>query len=204
MTEKIDDTAAINAAFDAMRKSAVLTDQTRPTDSSAGGRAHLRATCPEVFFPCGLYLISGEINISGVYKGLRDRDMGPQSIRGDYAIIKQTSQEKDIFVGNEYSALTHVAGLKFINGRNQLWFDNPNIGGSLKVNDCEFHGAGGIAVIFGYSCGSTSVCLSGCLFRDCEQWVYTMSDVAILRDINGGGCHSTTAITQHLICAADL
>ncbi len=178
-----DDTSAINRAFDKLRKASVEVDTGLP--KCWGGAEWFPCVCPSVVFPCGHYKISDEINISGTYKNLKERDMGAQTIRGDNALIEQTNPKKDIFA-SKYSVLTHVTGFKFVNGRNQLWLDNPNVGSYVKVTDCEFHGANGMAVIFGYNCPSTLAYLARCAFINCEQWIYTMTDVTTVRDVHGG------------------
>ena len=57
-----DDTAAINAAFDAMREAAITPFPDRPW--VWGGREWFPGTCPSVVFPNGHYRISDTINIS--------------------------------------------------------------------------------------------------------------------------------------------
>lgn len=180
-----DDTAAINAAFDDVRKAGVVTNPElcRQPEWFPG-------TCPSVVFPCGYYKISGEINISGVFERLEKRDTGVNIIRGDNAVIEQCTQDKDIFV-SKYSMVTHIMGFKFVYGRNQVWLDNPNIGGNIKVTDCEFYEARGVAVIFGYQCHSTFAYLANCVFVNCEQLVYAMSDVVVIRDLNGSNRSGT-------------
>jgi hypothetical protein len=161
-----DDTTAINAAFNEMRKAGYGARIDPPIGRALG-------SCPTVYFPTGNYIISDVIDIGGA-----------NLIRGENAIINQATPGKDIFAGN-YNIATHVSGFKFVNGRNQVWLNNPNLGAFLKVTDCEFHGATGIAVIFGYECNSTLAFLERCLFIHCEQWIYTMADVSTFRDIHG-------------------
>ncbi len=178
-----DDTAAINAAFEAMRKAGIITNPELPRQW--GGPEWFPGTCPAVVFPCGHYKISDAINIAGNFVNLTNRDMGAHTIRGDNAVIDQINPDKDIFVST-YSIMTHITGFKFVNGRNQVWLDAPNTSGFFKVTDCEFHEARGFAVIFGYHCNSTLAYLSGCCFLNCEQWIYTMTDVTTFRDVHGG------------------
>ena len=177
-----DDTAALNAAFAAMRKAAVNRYSTlRPQ----GGTAEwFPGTCPLVVFPSGHYLISDAIDISGRYVNHSDRDMGALGIRGDNAVMVQTNPAKDIFAST-YSSLTHITGFRFLGGRHQVWLDNENIGGFLKVTYCDFQETSGFAVVFGYRCNSTYAYLARCGFEDCEQWIYTMCDVATFRDVHG-------------------
>jgi hypothetical protein len=178
-----DDTAAINAAFAAMRDAAVNAYSTlRPQGVNTG--EWFPGTCPAVEFPCGHYRISDAIDISGRFVSITDRDMGAFAIRGDNAVIRQTDPDKDILVST-YSSLTHVTGLRFLGGRHQVWLDNPNIGGFVKVTYCDFQETSGSAVVFGYTCSSTLAYLACCTFLDCEQWIYTMCDVATFRDVHG-------------------
>ena len=178
-----DDTAALSAAFEAMRKAAI---NTHPAlRRQWGGPEWFPGTCPAVVFPCGHYKISGAIDISGTFRMVTDRDMGAHTIRGDNAVIDQTNPDNDIFVST-YSIMTHISGFKFVNGRHQVWLDAPNTSGFFKVTDCEFHESSGFAVIFGHHCYSTLAYLACCAFLNCEQWVYTMTDVATFRDTHGG------------------
>lgn len=178
-----DDTAAINAAFAAMRKAAINTHPTLPRQW--GGGEWFPGTCPAVVFPCGHYKISDAIDIAGHFSDQIDRDMGAHTIRGDNAVIDQTDPEKDIFVST-YSVMTHITGFKFVGGRRQVWLDNPNVGAFVKVTDCEFHESFDFAVVFGYRCNSTLVYMACCAFVNCEQWIYTMADMATFRDVTGG------------------
>lgn len=178
-----DDTAAINSAFAAMRKSALNTHPDLPRQW--GGPEWFPGTCPAVVFPCGHYKISDAINISGRFTGMLDRDMGAHAIRGDNAVIDQTTPGKDIFVST-YSNMTQIEGFKFVNGRHQVWLDAPNTAGFFRVTDCEFHESAGFAVIFGHRCPSTLGYIARCCFLNCEQWIFSMTDVAKFLDIHGG------------------
>jgi len=166
-----------------MRESALVTHPELPRQW--GGPEWFPGTCPAVVFPCGHYKISDVIDISGRFKSLLDRDLGAHAIRGDNAVIDQTTPGKDIFVST-YSNMTHITGFKFVNGRNQVWLDAPNTSGFLKVTDCEFHEARGFAVIFGHHCPSTLGYLARCCFLNCEQWIFSMTDVAKFLDVHGG------------------
>jgi|GEM_PF-6308635 len=178
-----DDTAAINAAFGAMRQLSFVTHP--DLRRQWGGPEWFPASCPAVVFPCGHYKISGPIDISGRFTSLSDRDLGAHMIHGDGAVIDQTDPAKNLFVST-YSNMIHLEGFKFVGGRHQVWLDAPNTSGAFRVTDCEFHESLGFAVIFGYHCPSTHAYMSRCCFLNCEQWVYSMTDMAKFHDIHGG------------------
>jgi hypothetical protein len=100
-------------------------------------------------------------------------------------VIDQTNPEQDI-VASTYSNMTHISGFKFVGGRHQVWLDAPNTAGFFKVTDCEFHESTGFAVIFGHHCPSTLGYVARCCFLNCEQWIFSMTDVAKFHDIHGG------------------
>jgi hypothetical protein len=103
---KTDDTAALNAAFEEMRRRSMVTHPDLPRQW--GGPEWFPGTCPAVMFPCGHYRISDAIDISGRFTSLLDRELGAHAIRGDNAVIDQTNPEKDLFVST-YSNMTHTA-----------------------------------------------------------------------------------------------
>lgn len=115
----IDDTAAIQAAAD---RAAQLTYARKPE-----GGSYLGASAA-LYFPAGRYVISDEIKL-GPYSNV---------ISDGRAVIEQRTPDKRCFVFDGAYTVS-VQGLRFVGGRNQLWFGNRNVDSTiLTVQDCEF------------------------------------------------------------------
>jgi hypothetical protein len=116
----VDDTAAIRMAV-ANCNSKLRTVQPR------GGT--YMGTCPELYFPSGVYKVSGPISLNPY-----------QTVRGDGSVIVQSSDSSQVFVmdGGYRNALI---GIQIIGGSKQVVFTNSNIDMSyLTIRDCGFQG----------------------------------------------------------------
>ncbi len=157
-----DDTAAIQAAFDATQAQVVS------LPSKVGCYYQ---TAPEVLFPSGRYVLSGPLNITGI------------AIRGEgYACLEQTNPEADIFVSS-YAWRMTFTGLTFLYGRRHLALGNPNLDtGYLLVQDCKFYASSGPAIEVAKGANSTQVQIEKCEFISCRQALVTYTDQGAMRD----------------------
>ncbi len=158
---KTDDTKAIQAAFDTVKK------------YNMGGKFYglYYNVYPEVIFPAGKYIVSDTIKIAGsVIRGF-----------GDAAII-QKKKEKDIFFSPRAWRMT-IMGLTFLGGKNQLNLGNNNIDtGFIVVEKCKFYYSNGIAILTRKQTRSTDLVIKDCIFAYCEQVLVSHTDHTIFRD----------------------
>ena len=196
---KADATAAIQAALDAANAFAKASEAARVPP----GGVELIAT-PVVLFPGGIYTVSSVLNISRA-DGY-DRDVGRRSwaagkvqavLQGaGLATIVQSSPGTQILFSDQAWRLT-ISGLKLVGGGDQLVLGNNNTDkGVIRIVDCEFNGATGVAIRnMGPSCDqpgcpvpslvgsfSTQLVVRDCVFAFCDQALVSWSDWGVLAD----------------------
>lgn len=166
---RTDDTAAIQAAVDLAKK---RTFALKPEAGSYLGSSAV------IYFPAGRYVISDEISLGAYANVLSD----------SRAIIEQKSPDKRSFVFNNVYTVS-VRGLRFVGGRNQIWFDNKNIDSTmLEISDCEFQLSGDYAI---YTHGTASpadphmsanLTINRCKFIRPRKVLRNVCDYAMVRD----------------------
>ncbi len=158
---KTDDTAAIQAAFDAVG------ENMRYTKTLAGKTIPMY---PEVHFPRGIYIVSDTINIRG-----------SKIIGRAYPVIRQTDPDKDIFSWRNAHILT-IDGIRFIGGKTQINLYNTNLGGGvIQIRNCHFDNSGDFATIVDVL--STTILIEKSNYMKCMQGMYlARSDMALVRD----------------------
>jgi hypothetical protein len=158
---KTDDTAAIRAAVEEMKRHLI---GVRATHAIHNGY-------PELFFPTGAYRVSDAIVVPG--DGI--------TIRGAAgASITQTDPSKDI-LATKWAWRMTISGLTFVNGRRQLALVNSNLdSGMITIEDCRFLESAEQAIET--SLRSTIVWVEKSTFVMCEQALTTTTDMVTLRD----------------------
>ena len=150
---RTDDTAALQKAADAAAR-----------ELSTHGTATLN-------FPKGRYVISKRILLNKIH------------LRGDHAVIIQKNPAEDIFY-YDFAWNTCVSGFELRGGRNQISFWNANTEkGMLKIRDCRFFTASGIAAGTRPGTNSTLFTVSNCLFYKCMQAVVSYCDWTSIREL---------------------
>ena len=153
-----DDTAAIRAAFDAVRGQSV----------SAGGVNNF--TGDTVLFPPGVYRVTDPIVVAGT-----SRILG----RGMPFIIMDDPQENIITTTDAWRM--DIRGLQFRGGRVQLDLRNPNMNtGMIVIEGCRFHDSNGPAIDDHMT--STIVHIRNCHFLRGEQVLRARTDMVTLRE----------------------
>lgn len=141
------------------------------TDSNGFVKAQ---TAPRIYFPSGIYKISGPINFKSV-----------ATIAGSKAIIVQTANTRSFVFGRG----THVDidGMKFVGGTNAVYIANQNINACMfNISRCHFDRTTGAAILAestatdANSVGVLSATLNidECRFRDCYQMLDECCDFA--------------------------
>lgn len=165
---KTDDTAAIQKAAEAA---------SRGTIGFNPGAVYTGAS-PLLYFPPGHYRISDEIHL-GAYA-----NVGSDS----KAIIEQTDKSKRIFVfAGAYQI--EVRGLRFIGGKNQIYYSNKNLDiSTIHIDNCEFTFSSDYAI---YTIGtwkptdthlSCLMTISRSRFVYPNKVLYNVCDSAVIRD----------------------
>lgn len=162
---KTDDTQAIREAFRLAAEKRMVIDR-GPVSPAVIGSA------PTVYFPAGIYLISGEITMSGM----------EMTVLGDpWTIIRQTVAESDLFVSTSAWRMI-IRGLTFVGGRSQLVLKNQDIdSGTIEINNCNFVGSSGPSLVVDTE--STNLVVELCKFLLGNQGVVmNRVDMAVFRD----------------------
>lgn len=137
-----DDTAAIQAA------QAAAQNRANAIADIAGSNTSF--TAPEIFFPEGIYLLSGPLTPSLTMIGAR-------------AILKMSDPTMDILSGFNAGPLV-VRGLTFRGGRNQIVINNGDVSDiTVFISECEFVAWNG-AAIKTIVANSTQIEVSRCHF----------------------------------------
>ena len=105
-------------------------------------RGHTAA--PEVYFPEGIYCISNTLLVPSC--GGKDGVLSFINLRGDGAVIRQASSEKDIMY-IRYAYRNLIEGLTFEGGRRQIkiWSKNHDKA-HIIIRDCVFRNSTGAAI----------------------------------------------------------
>lgn len=98
-------------------------------------------------------------------------------------------EKPTLIAGKEDMTLLHVTawrtwvnGVAFQGGGDQLSIGNANTDqGSLRVSDCWFNEASGVAVQFRERSNSSFVIVENCMFNNCMQALVTWVDQAVFR-----------------------
>jgi hypothetical protein len=155
---KTDDTAAIRAAFGAVRFQSVPAGYVN------------NATGDTVLFPPGIYRVTDSIQVGGSSLILG---------RGKPFIVMD-DPTKNILTTTDAWRMD-IRGLQFKGGRTQIDLRNPNLDtGMIVIEDCRFHEANGPAI--DDHMVSTIVHIRNCHFLINEQVLHARTDMVALRD----------------------
>ena len=175
-----DSTAAIQDTFTAAAAVA---------RNSSG--AQMERGAPLVRFPSGRYAVSDVINISRFFDSSAPRWPGDAVAlriegQGMAALVQAGGSDRGLLFCDQAWRVV-VTGLRLSGGRDQLALGNNNTGGgaTVRVLDCEFEHASGVAVRhLGPSCTepvcpfppfvgsfSTQLVIRDCVFDFCDQAV---------------------------------
>lgn len=157
---RTDDTAAIQAAFDAAAKK-----------QQGGKSAIYYHAAPEVVFPTGIYAISDALKIK------------IQIVRGlGQPFIKQTDKSKDIFYF-DFMWQGKVTNLNFIGGKNHISMGNGNLDcGHITIEGCKFYDADGVCLETRKGSNSTFFVIKNCNFIYNRQAVISNCDKTTIVD----------------------
>lgn len=169
-TLSIDVTAAVQAAVTYVGSIALSYN---PIVS--GQATSAVAAIPTLYFPKGRYKISSAINL-GAYI----------NIKGDYAVISQSTATLDIFVGSFYEWT--IQGITFVGGRFQIWYYNANTNAArVTIRDCDFTLSSSYAIKSSATGGtfthlSANVVIDNCRFLAPNKVFDNCSDIAKFSD----------------------
>ena len=155
---KVDDTKAVQTAFDAAR---------------ARSKKYPHAISPyksTIYFPPGKYLISATIQAD------------TPKITGDNASIIQQNPDKDI-IYYSHAWFNVINGMTFQGGRVQLSLGNKNVDKSqFTISECRFFRANKAGLEVRKGTNSSLLVIQSCQFIESMQAIISHSDWSSIRD----------------------
>lgn len=157
---RTDDTAAIQAAFDAAGKM-----------QQSGKSAIYYHAGPDVVFPSGIYVVSDVLKPK------------TQVIRGlGQPFLRQTVKEKDI-LHFDFMWQGKISNLNFTGGRNHISMGNSNLDcGHIVIDGCKFYAADGVCLETRKGSNSTFFIIQNCNFIYNRQAVISNCDKTTIVD----------------------